>query len=162
MAKQSFTSVNKMETGYDVGAVMSKNVLTIEPEASIIKAAKLMAEKKLGSIIAVRRGKVVGILTEQDLARRVLAKGINPERTSVSKAMSKKVITISADKDLYEAMLLMSLRRIKHLPVVKAGRLIGLISFKDIIRLEPDLIDMVSFKSSLTKGENKSIFTARA
>jgi CBS domain-containing protein len=150
-----------METGYDVGDVMSKDVLTIAPDGDIIESAKLMAKRKLGSIVVCSKGKVVGILTEQDLARKVLAKGVDAKKARIKDVMTKKVYTTSPEKDLYEAMLQMGEKKVKHLPVIKEGKLVGIISFKDIIRIEPDLIDMVSFKSTLTAGQNKSIFPAR-
>jgi signal-transduction protein with cAMP-binding, CBS, and nucleotidyltransferase domain len=151
-----------METGYDVGDVMSKNVLTIAPDADIIESANLMAKRKLGSIVVCCKGKVVGILTEQDLARKVLAREVDTKKARIKDIMTKRVYTTSPEKDLYEAMLQMGENKVKHLPVIKEGKLVGIISFKDIIRIEPDLIDMVSFKSSLTKGESNSIFPSRA
>jgi signal-transduction protein with cAMP-binding, CBS, and nucleotidyltransferase domain len=151
-------SVSKMETGYTIRDVMSKNVLTIEPEANIVVAAKLMAERQLGSIVVCRKSQVVGILTEQDMSRKVLARCIDPKKTCVSDIMTKKVHTVRPEKDLYEAMVQMGREKIKHLPVVTGRKLVGIISFKDIIRIEPDLIDMVSFKSSLTEKENSAIF----
>ncbi|MFH1182060.1 MAG: CBS domain-containing protein [Candidatus Woesearchaeota archaeon] len=151
-----------METGYEVGEVMSRNVLTIRPDATILASAKLMAERKLGSIVVCEKSQVVGILTEQDLSRKVLAKGLDAKKTYVADIMTKKVYTTSPEKDIYEAMIQMGQKKVKHLPVLKEGRLVGIVSFKDIIRIEPDLIDMVSFKSTLTKGQNNSIFPARA
>lgn len=155
-------SVNKMETGYDVGAVMSRDVLTIEPDSSILAAAKLMARRKIGSVVVCKKSQVVGILTEQDLSRKVLAKGLDAEKTIVLDIMTRKVYTTSPEKDIYDAMLQLGQNKVKHLPVLADGKLVGIISFKDIIRIEPDLIDMISFKSTLTEGQNNLIFPARA
>jgi CBS domain-containing protein len=150
-----------METGYDVGEVMSRDVLTIAPGSTILTAAKLMAKRRLGSIVVCEKSQVMGILTEQDLSRKVLAEGLDAKKTLVSEIMTKRVYTTSPEKDIYDAMLQMGEKKIKHLPVLEDGKLVGIISFKDIIRIEPDLIDTISFKSTLTKGQNKLIFPER-
>ena len=151
----------KMQTGYSVEKVMERDVLCTEPNAKVIDCAKIMAEKRIGSAVVCSNGKVVGIITEQDLSRKVLAKSIDANTTLVSEVMSKEVHTIPPEKDLYDAMVFMGEKKVKHLPVVKEEKLLGIISFKDIIRIEPDLIDLISFKSSLTKEEKESIFSEK-
>jgi CBS domain-containing protein len=148
-----------MQTGYSVEKIMRRNVLCIEQDAKVIDCAKLMAEKMLGSAVVCKDAKVVGIITEQDLARRVLAKGIDPNTVPISEFMTRKVHTISPQEDIYDAMVEMGEKKIKHLPVVKNGKLLGIVSFKDIIRIQPDMIDLISFKSSLTQEQKKSIFS---
>jgi len=147
-----------MDTGYTVQQVMRTKVLTAEPDMKIVIAAKLMAEKGVGSLVVLNKNKVAGILTEQDLSRKVLARGVDPNTTQISKVMSNRVYTISPDKDIYDAMVEMGKRKIKHLPVVIKDKLVGIVSFKDIISIEPDLIDLLSFKSSLTDKERRSVF----
>ena len=147
-----------MRTGYQVGDVMTQDVLTTGPNMSIGECAKLMAKKEIGSIVIAEKGKVLGILTEQDLARKVLAEEINPMTVKVSEIMSKNVHSIAPGTDIYDAMVRMGKEKIKHLPVINGGQLLGIISFKDIIRIEPDLIEALSFKSSLNAQQKKSIF----
>lgn len=137
-----------MDTGYSVADIMTQKVLTISPDKNLYSCAKLMAEKKIGSLVIVDKNNVVGILTEQDLARKVVALGIDAARTVVSEHMSKHVITIAPDEDIYTAMVTMGKNDIKHLPVLKDKRLVGIITFKDIIKVEPALIEVISFKSS--------------
>lgn len=145
-----------METGYTVDQVMTRNVLTAPPDSNIADCAKLMADKELGSVVIVENGNVIGILTEQDLARKVIAEGLEPKATKVSDVMSKEVETINPEEDIYYAMVEMGENKIKHLPVIKKGKLQGIISFKDIIKIQPDLIDLVSFKSSMQNLREKS------
>tara|TARA_Y100000310_G_C20609720_1_gene777377 strand:+ start:963 stop:1400 length:438 start_codon:yes stop_codon:yes gene_type:complete len=140
-----------METGYTVDQVMTRDVLTASPTSNIIDCAKLMAEKELGSTVILDEGKVIGILTEQDLARKVLALSIDPHTTNVEDVMTKDVSTIAPEQDVYYAMVQMGQNKIKHLPVIKDNKLQGIISFKDVIKIQPDLIDLINFKSSMAE-----------
>lgn len=150
-----------METGYTVEQVMTRNVLKISQDTKIIDCAKAMAQKEVGSAIILEQDKVIGIITEQDLARKVMAKGLDPENTSVSEIMTKDPYTVDPDKDIYYAMVDMGKKKIKHLPVIRNGNLQGIVTFKDIIKIEPDLIDIVSFKSSLTKEQSESLMRSK-
>ncbi len=137
-----------MNTGYLVGEIMSSEVVSASPETKIIEAAKIMADKKIGSVVVVIFSKVAGIITEQDLTRKVLAKGIDAKEKTIEEIMSKNIQTIEPEKDIYEAVSLMGNNEIKHLPVVSDGKLVGIITAKDIIKIEPGLIDLLNFKSS--------------
>ena len=137
-----------MKTGYKVADVMSVKVLTARPSVKLDACARLMAKAKVGSLVLLDGREPVGIVTEQDLARKVLARGVNAKVTSVSKVMSKKLITISPHDDLYTAMVEMGNHNIKHLLVMQDDKLVGIVSFKDIIKVQPALIEVISFKSS--------------
>jgi signal-transduction protein with cAMP-binding, CBS, and nucleotidyltransferase domain len=130
-----------METGYKISDLMNQNVLTTTSRTTLKDCAVLMADKKIGSLIIVDDEKVVGIVTEQDLARKVVARGLEPAGTLVSEIMSKDVVDIMPSDDVYTAMVRMSKYDIKHLPVIHAGELVGIISFKDILKAEPALIE---------------------
>ncbi len=137
-----------MKTGYKVADVMSVKVLTARSITKLDVCARLMARAKIGSLVLLDGKKLAGIITEQDLARKVLAKGVNAKTTPVSKVMSKKVLSVSPTDDIYTAMVEMGNHNIKHLPVLQDGELVGIVSFKDIIKVEPALIEVISFKSS--------------
>ena len=147
-----------MLTGIRVEEVMRNKVVSIKASANSVACAKIMARKKVGSVVVQENKVVKGILTEQDLARKVLAKGLNPKTTTVGQLMSKKVYTIEPEQDIYEAITKMGRQKIKHLPVVQNGKLAGIISYKDIIKLQPGLIELLSFKSSLSNKSKKAIF----
>jgi len=137
---------------YKVGEIMEENVIASYPEESILNCARKMAYKKVGSLVIMEDTKVVGVITEQDIARKVVAKEISPKSTPVKEVMSKEVHFISPEKDIQEAIELMGKNEIKHLPVIDYGNIVGIITAKDIIAIEPVLIDVLKFKSSSRKN----------
>ncbi len=147
-----------MLTGVRVREIMRNKVASTADTMSIMECAQKMAREEVGSLVIEQNGKVLGIITEQDLARKALAKGLDPKTTKVSELMTKKVHTIGPDQDIYEAVLKMGKEKIKHLPVVEQDKLKGIISYKDIIKMQPGLIELLSFKSSLPKRMMKNIF----
>jgi len=133
-----------MDTGYKVSDLMNENVLTVTSNTTFRSCAKFMATKKIGSVIVQDGKKVVGILTEQDLARKVVAQGIDPDDSVVAEVMSKKLVTIMPSDDVYTAMVRMSKYNIKHLPVMKSEQLVGILTVKDIIRANPTLLEKMN------------------
>ncbi|MDP1694424.1 MAG: CBS domain-containing protein [Candidatus Woesearchaeota archaeon] len=150
-----------MLTGIRVREIMRNKVASTADSMSIMECAQKMAREEVGSLVIEQNGKVQGIITEQDLARKALAKGLDPKTTKVSQLMTKKVHTIGPDQDIYEAVVKMGKEKIKHLPVVENEKLIGIISYKDIIKMQPGLIELLSFKSSLPKRMMKKVFFNR-
>lgn len=137
-----------MENSYKVADIMVKDVQTTTPGETVLTCAKTMAEKRVGCLVVLEEEKVVGILTEQDLARKVVAGGLNPETTKVSEIMSSSVETTEPERDLRTATDLMGKTEVKHLPVVAEGKLLGIITAKDIVRIQPSLIELLTFKHS--------------
>lgn len=107
---------------------MGKAVV-VDPEITLKQAAKIMSSKNIANVIVIKDGKIKGYVSERD----VLSNLSNLDST-VSKSMSKSVTTISADADISQAGRIMSSKKIKRLPVVKNGKLVGAISFRDVIR----------------------------
>lgn len=114
-----------------VEEIMHK-VETISADASAKEAAELMARKQIGSLIVVRQGKVVGIVTERDFLEKVVAEK-KKAKLKVKDIMSKDVVTIKPDALLEDAAMLMAEYKIKRLPVVKDGKLVGIVTASDII-----------------------------
>lgn len=114
--------------------VMVTNLVTIEEWASAKKAAELMNRHDIGCLIVVDENKPVGIVTERDMLKRVVLQLHDPRRIRISRIMSKPLITCTAETEVREAVRLMSERRIKKLPVVEGGRLMGLVSTTDVVR----------------------------
>lgn len=137
-----------MEAGYKIGEIMVRDVHTTFQGDIITLAARKMAQEKIGCLIITDKDKVVGILTEQDIARKVVAEGRQAEATLVKEVMSREIIHIEPHEDLHKAVELMGQNGIKHLPVISKGKLQGILTFKDIIALEPALIDAMSFKNN--------------
>jgi len=114
--------------------VMVTNIITIEAEATVQGAAELMDKHDIGCLIVVSHGNPVGIITESDMLRRVLLQKRDLANTKVGKVMSAPLLTASSQTDIGDAVRLMSERRIKKLPVVEDGQLVGLVSLTDVVR----------------------------
>jgi CBS domain-containing protein len=122
-----------MATARDVLATKGSHVLSVSPGASVLDAALLMNEHKVGSVVVLDAGRLVGILTERDLLQRVLARRLDPSATSVAEVMTSELLCCRPHTTLDEARGVMKNRRIRHLPVVdEDGRLGGLISIGDL------------------------------
>lgn len=123
-----------------VADVMVKEVITIDEELTVKEAAEIMNKFEIGCLIAVRKGKTMGILTERDLLKRVLAEGRDASKIKVKDVMTSPLVVAEPDMDLGEAVKLMFQMKIKKLPVVDGKKLVGLISLTDIARFQPQMI----------------------
>ena len=112
----------------------SRDVWTISPEAPVLEAIRVMAERGIGALPVVKDGQVVGIVSERDYARKVILRGRSSAETPVRDIMSSPVIAIGPDQAVPNCMELMTEHRIRHLPVIEKGRLIGMISIGDIVK----------------------------
>ena len=108
-------------------------VRIISKEDTVRKAAQMMADNRIGSLIVVDGKKIVGIITERDMLTKVTAQGKPSDKVSVDDVMTSKVLTISPDSYLDDAVYIMMDRKIKKLPVVDAGELVGIVTSTDIV-----------------------------
>ena len=138
------------------GDVMVREVITIDENASVKEAADIMNQFEIGSIIATRKGKAAGIITERDLLKRIVAEGKNAKKTRVKDIMSSPLVVITPNTDLEEAARLMFEKKIKKLPVIDQNRLVGLVSLTDIARYQPEIIKILQ-KLSAIQDTPKSI-----
>jgi CBS domain-containing protein len=113
--------------------IMTKQVVTLEANKTVFEAAELMAEKSLGALIVVIKGFPVGIITERDIVRRIVAKQSALD-VKVSEVMTKTLITVDPDTSLREAARIMSANRIRRLPVLKDNKLVGIVVASDFVR----------------------------
>jgi len=128
-----------------VKEAMKKDVKTIRPSDTIKDAAVLMNENRIGSLVVISgTGAVTGIVTERDILTDVVAAGKNPEDVKVEDVMTKDLITISPEKSLEDAADLMTKNKIKKLPVIEGGKLVGIITATDLICYEKKLIEKIS------------------
>lgn len=119
---------------------MVKEVITIDGKSTIKEAADIMNRFEIGCLIVTKNRKAVGILTERDLLKRVISQTKNPRKTKVETVTSKPLIVVEPDMDLEEAAKLMFKLKIKKLPVVENGRLVGLVTLTDLARFQPQMI----------------------
>lgn len=116
-----------------VESVMIARVVTVKPKEILNAALKKMVNRNIGSVVVVDGAKPVGMVTQRDILRNA-AKGSKTLRKSVARAMSRPVVSVSPNTPLQEAMKTMLAHRIRRLPVVKEGRLVGIVTEKDLLR----------------------------
>jgi CBS domain-containing protein len=120
--------------------VMVRDVMTIDENSTVKEAAEVMNKFEIGCLIAVRNGKAMGILTERDLLKRVVAESKDARKTKVKDVMSSPLVVVEPSADLEDAVRLMFQMKIKKLPVVGEKRLVGLITLTDVARFQPQMI----------------------
>ena len=121
--------------GHSIKDVMTSNPCTIDAEKSVAYAAKMLKEEGVGLAPIVEGDKLIGMLTDRDIAIRVVAEGRNPDQTKVREVASKQVVTIDPQQDLNEALRIMAKHQVRRLPVVEEdGKLVGVVAQADIAR----------------------------
>ncbi|MBW2476481.1 MAG: CBS domain-containing protein [Deltaproteobacteria bacterium] len=120
----------------DVLTHKSKTVLSIQAEETVYKALELMAAENVGALLVMKNGKVVGIMSERDYARKVILEGRSSLKTAVEKIMTTKVLYINPDMSVDEALALMSDKRCRHLPVFENEQLVGMVSIGDLVKAQ--------------------------
>ena len=112
-----------------------RNLISISPDASVFEAIELMADKSIGSLVVLdEEGKLVGIVTERDYARKVIVKGRSSKGTPVADIMATDVLTAATDHSVNACMELMTEKRVRHLPVVEDGEVTAMISIGDLVQ----------------------------
>jgi CBS domain-containing protein len=118
----------------DILEVKGRQVWSIEPSASVFDALKLMAEKEIGALVVLERSKIIGIISERDYARKIILLGRASPTTPVSEIMTTRVAYAQPQQNIEECMAVMTEKRIRHLPVMDEGGLIGIISIGDLVK----------------------------
>jgi CBS domain-containing protein len=119
-----------------VRAILSEkhpDVASVDSRATVLDAARIMAERRVGAVVVLRRSSVVGIFTERDVLNRVVAQQKDPASTVVEDVMTSPVACCGPDSTRAECRAFMRSRGVRHLPVVEEGRLLGMISIRDIL-----------------------------
>ena len=112
-----------------------RNVISIAPDASVFDAIKVMADESIGSVVVLdENGKLAGIVTERDYARKVIVMGRSSKDTRVAEIMTTDVLTAASDHTVNACMEIMTDMKIRHLPVVEDGRVIAMISIGDLVQ----------------------------
>jgi CBS domain-containing protein len=110
------------------------DIFAIDPDAPVIDAIRLMAEKRIGSLLVLRQGRLAGILSERDYARKIVLQGRSSSDTPVRDIMTADVITVGPGDSADFCMRLVTEKRIRHLPVLESDRVLGVISIGDLVK----------------------------
>ncbi len=146
-----------MNTNYLVHDVMTRNPISIKPTASLRDVARVMQEHAVGSVLVREGPTLIGICTSVDLVRKAMVRGLNINSTSVREIMTPcdKVVVTKPDMDIFEALNVMKDYDVRHLPVVHEGTLVGLITLKDILRIQPQLYELIVDMYEIREAERK-------
>jgi CBS domain-containing protein len=112
------------------------DVLQIDAEATVLDAVKTMVEAGVGSLLVTEGGEIKGIFTERDYLRRMTLEGRDDKETSVRDVMSSPLVVVTPQNTIDECMAMMTDRRIRHLPVVDGGDVVGIVSIGDIVKFK--------------------------
>jgi CBS domain-containing protein len=123
-----------MTTVRQVLAAKSTAIYAVEAETAVLEAIRAMAEHRVGALLVMRGVELIGVVSERDYARKVILLGRSSSDTPVRTIMSSPVITVSPENSVSHCMQLMTDRHVRHLPVVEAGRVIGMVSIGDLVK----------------------------
>ncbi len=131
-----------------------RGVYSVSPDSSVFDALKLMADKNIGAVMVTSEDKVVGILSERDYARKVVLHGKTSKDTPVRDIMTEKVLYVLPENTTTDCMALMADKKIRHLPVIEADKLTGVISIGDIVQaiIEEDKYIIEQLENYITGG----------
>ena len=110
-----------------------RQMVTVKPEDTVLDAIKLLGKEDVGAAVVVSGGQLVGIFSERDYTRKIVLKGRHSETTRVEEIMTANVICVTPRTKTRDCMALMSEKNIRHLPVVEEGRVVGMVSIRDIV-----------------------------
>lgn len=147
-----------MKTGILVHDAMTKKPIAVSPDTSLRKCTELMEKNNISSVLIEKDKRLMGIITEQDIVRKVVAKGINPVNKMAKDFMSANLTTVGPGIDILDALKLMKDRNVKTLPVKDGNQLVGMLALKDVLKIQPSLFDLWVEKLRIREEKTKPIF----
>lgn len=145
-----------MKIGVKVGDVMTRDFVSAKPDISVLSAIKLMVKKRVGSLVLEEKELLKGILTEGDIMWALSKKsGKDLAKVKAEEICTRKITTIKPSADIYDAMRLMKKAKFRWLPVTIKKRVIGLLTMKDILRIQPELFEIAKENYSIKEETEK-------
>ena len=123
-----------MKNATQLLAGKNTTVWVISPDSSVLDAIKLMGEKEIGALLVTQFDTLIGIVSERDYARKVILKGKESRNTPISEIMTANVVTVGPDESIDQCLALMTKHKIRHLPVIENGRIVGVLSIGDLVK----------------------------
>jgi len=123
-----------MKTVRDILKVKGTDVWCVDPDATVFDALQRMAEKEVGALVVTQGAQIVGLISERDYARKIILHGRASPTTLVKEIMTSQVVYTHIDQSIEECMALVTEKRIRHLPVMAEGKLVGVISIGDLVK----------------------------
>ena len=134
----------RFETRVPLREVMNRRLTTIDIDATVAKAAKAMCHDEVGSVIILDHNKPIGIVTEEDLACKVVANDLKPSTVHVNEIMSTPLITVSADKTVGDAAKMMVKHKVRRLPIIdEHNKVIGIVTVRDLLTVSNEQNDLL-------------------
>ena len=146
-----------MKSGIQVADAMTINVISVTSDFTLSECAKIMDSNHIGAVVVKDNGASLGILTEKDIVRKAVARGVSVKKAKVKDFMETELITINPDADIYDALIKMRDKKIRQLLVVKKNEIVGLLTIKDILKIEPQLFELIVEKFELKEESRKPI-----
>jgi CBS domain-containing protein len=123
-----------MQTVNQLLNVKGSQIFSVAPHDSVLRAIEVMATKHVGALLVMEQGTLLGVISERDYARKVILKNRSSHDTPVGDIMSSPALTVTPDDTVHHCMEIMTEKRIRHLPVMKSGRVVGMLSIGDLVK----------------------------
>ncbi|MEK6964358.1 MAG: CBS domain-containing protein [Nanoarchaeota archaeon] len=146
-----------MKTGYKVVDAMTTRPVIAEEFMSIQECACLMKKHGIGSLLIKVKGKVKSLVTEKDIIHKAIVNALDVRQTPISEIADKIRVTISPNKDIVDALNVMRENDVRHLPVMEENKITGFITMKDILKIEPQLFELIAEKFEFREESRKPI-----
>ena len=144
-----------MKTDVAIRDIMIRSPVIISPNSTVQEAAKEMKAEGVGSLIVLDSGKPIGIITESDIIKKVVAQGGNSKKILIGDIMTSPLITVQPEETIEDAIKTMGELGIRRLPIVENGKLVGMTTVKDILKVSPMLLEVAREWASITENESK-------
>ncbi|MFH1052838.1 MAG: CBS domain-containing protein [Candidatus Woesearchaeota archaeon] len=146
-----------MRTGIKVGDAMTEKPVILTSDNSLRQCAQTMNDMKVSAVIVQDKDELAGIITEKDIVRKIVAKGKNPLELSIKDLMDHNVRTIGPNEDIFTALVKMRDLNIRHLPVMEGKKMVGLLTLKDVLKIQPQLFELLVHKFEIREEERKPL-----